>query len=163
MPEGRAGFRIHCFERLGIVAEKDETCRGRHGSSASIAFAGLRVFPGERTRIEIVGQQDFLGFCPAAAAHARRVVFTPLDEMLGLQKKSAAIFQRQKIKLMGVGVVRRRIPVRRAGERGLFPCLPAKDANRCNRPAMGVDFFRPSQLVNEPRCRQNSPLVRSST
>src|ERR1700720_2189008 len=159
VPQRRARFRINSFERLRIVAEKDQSCRGAHGSCGGIPFTCLRILPAELARIEIVGQQNLLRFCSAAAAYAGRIVAAPFGETLGFHKKSAAVLQRQKVKLMRVGVVRWRIPVRCAGKPGAyFRAFRRRARASQNGPAVRVDFLRPVQPVDESRRRQEFPV-----
>src|SRR5712671_7622796 len=114
MPQWRARFGIHRLERLRIVAEEDQSTRRAHGPSSRVALAHLRIFPSELSRIQIVGQQDFLRLCPTAPPYSRGIVFVPFNKLLGFQKKSPEILQRQEIEPMRVGIVGRRIPIRRA-------------------------------------------------
>src|SRR5258705_12977691 len=98
----RALFGIRRCERLPIVAKKTHSPRRTHGPSSRVALAHLRIFPSELSRIQIVGQQDFLRLCSTAPPYSRSIVFVPFNKLLGLQKKSPAILQRQEIKLMRV-------------------------------------------------------------
>src|SRR5260370_34038707 len=104
MPQRRTRFRVHSFERLCIVAEEKQPSRCAHGSSRRVAFADLRILPGELSGGELIAQKYLLRLCSAGAAHSRGIVGASFGKFLGLQKKGAAILQRQKIKLMRGGI-----------------------------------------------------------
>src|SRR5437660_4945390 len=48
MPEWLPGLRVYSFERAAVIAEKDQTCRGRHGAAGGMSVADLRIFPRQR-------------------------------------------------------------------------------------------------------------------
>src|SRR5712664_2444569 len=84
MPQRRARFRVHSFERLCIVAEENQPRCCAHRSSRRVALADLRILPGELSRVEIIAQENLLRLCSTAAAHSRGIVRASFGKFLGL-------------------------------------------------------------------------------
>src|SRR5215471_1596867 len=97
MPQWLACFCVNCFERLGVVAKKNEARGRRHGSGGRPAAAcRLQISPAKRGRIKIVGQKDLVTVLARRMARTGRVIGFSFLELLLAGKKNRAVFLRHK-------------------------------------------------------------------
>src|SRR5580692_2278030 len=121
MPQRFATSRICGFKRAGIVPEKHQFTGGRHGPGRRVSPACLGIFPGNRIRLQVEGDQNLLGSFGRDSLYTGRVIVLTLFEGLRLEEKGFALLQGHEINQVSGLAVRRRKPVRGSSEAGANP------------------------------------------
>src|SRR6266404_367222 len=107
VPQGLARLRVHGFEGLGIIAEKEKAAGCSHRSTGGMSRTYLGISPDGFVRFEAVGEQDLLAMIAGAVPDAGGIIRLSFGEFLRFQKIEIAVLFRQEIEKIGRGVIRR--------------------------------------------------------
>src|SRR6266478_8297337 len=155
MPQRLAGLRVHRFEGLRVIAEEDQTARGRHGAPGGAALACLSVAPRGFIVVQREGQQDFLVVVPFAAMRAGRIIRLARFEFLRLQKENVTRVQGHEIEPGILRIVGRRVPVGSSDKTGAHARAFRGWLNSgANRPAFIVNSAGPIEFFGERSGRE---------
>ena len=155
LPEGTAGSRCNRFKSSGIVREEHQIARRGERPAPGVSPADLRIAPDDLAFGHGVRQQNLLRGVIGHLLRARTVVRLALGKRLRMREEDAATLKRHHIEESGVGIVRRRKPIRGAIDaRTNVGTRRRRYSSRQYGAAGGVNSFRPVQLRNERRCLQ---------
>ena len=159
MPEGLAGLRVHGFEGLRVVAEKDQTAGGGHGAPGGAALACLNVAPHWFIVVQREGQQDFLVVVSLAATRASRIIGLAGFEFPRLQKENVTGVEGHEIEPGILRIVGRRVPVGGSDKTGADArAFGGGLKSAANRAAFIVNCSGPIEFFDERSSREKRAI-----
>src|SRR5580658_3685497 len=114
LPKSTASSRFNSLEASGIIREKYQIACCSERATPRVSVADLRIAPNNLSFRHGVCQQNLLRVVISRLLRASTVVGFARSKRLRTGEEDAATLQRHDIEESGVGIVRRRKPIRGA-------------------------------------------------